>query len=285
VTEDTYKTQNRGGVGVKGMTTNEEDFVQSLITLTTHDYILFFTNKGKVYRIKGYEVPEYSRQARGLPVVNLLPIDQDEVVNSVLSVSPADVENNLIFATKFGTVKRVKMTEFESIRANGKIAISLRDGDELIGVRKTNGKNEIMLASSNGRMVIFAEDEVRVMGRTATGVRGINLGSSFCVGIEIAEKDKEVLVATENGYGKRTPVGEYRKTRRGSKGVKALNTTDKNGSIISFKIVDEKQDLIIITDSGMLIRIPISQISTMSRVTQGVRLITLKEDQKGGNCV
>lgn len=280
VVEDTYKTQNRGGVGIKGMSTNEEDFVQSLITLTTHDYILFFTNKGKVYRVKGYEIPEYSRQAKGLPIVNLLQLEQGEVVNSTLSIAADDHESNLIFATKFGFVKRTEMSEFESIRTSGKIAISLKEGDELIGVRKTTGSSEVVLASSAGRMVRFNEKEVRVMGRTATGVRGIKLDEATCVGIEITENDKEVLVITSNGYGKRTHIDDYRITHRGSKGVKTLNTTEKNGNIVSFKIVDENQDLIIITDNGMIIRIPVSQISIMSRVTQGVRLITLKEEQK-----
>lgn len=277
---DTYKLQNKGGVGVKGMTTNEEDFVQNLINLTTHDYILFFTNKGKVYRMKGYTIPEFSRQAKGLPIVNLLPIERDEVVNSMLSVSEDEKDSKLLFATKGGFVKRVEMSEFNNIRANGKIAITLKEDDELIGVRKTNGSNEIVLASSLGRMVRFEEKEVRTMGRTASGVRGINLDSASCVGVEIAEDDKKVLVVTENGYGKRTSMEEYRITHRGSKGVKTLNTTEKNGNIVSFKIVDDTQDLIIITDSGMLIRIPIDQISVMSRVTQGVRLITLKDEQK-----
>jgi DNA gyrase subunit A len=277
---DTYKLQNKGGVGVKGMTTNEEDVVQNLITLTTHDYILFFTNKGKVYRVKGYEIPEFSRQAKGLPIVNLLSVEKDEVVNSMLSISIADKENNLVFATKLGFVKRVVLAEFENIRKSGKIAITLKEDDELIGVRKTTGSSEIMLASSSGRMVRFEEQEVRIMGRTASGVKGIDLGSSVCVGVEIAENGKEVLVVTEKGYGKRTDINEYRVTHRGSKGVKTLSTTEKNGNIVSFKVVDETEDLIIITDSGMLIRIPINQISTMSRVTQGVRLITLKEEQK-----
>lgn len=277
---DTYKLQNKGGVGVKGMTTNEEDFVQNLITLTTHDYILFFTNKGKVYRVKGYEIPEFSRQAKGLPIVNLLPVDKDEYVNSTLSIAADDHENNLVFATKLGFVKRVEMSEFESIRSSGKIAITLKEDDELIGVRKTTGASEVILSSSTGRMVRFEESEVRIMGRTASGVRGINLGSALCVGVEIAENDKEILVVTENGYGKRTPMGEYRITHRGSKGVMTLNTTEKNGNIVSFKVADASQDLIIITNSGMLIRIPVGQISTMSRVTQGVRLITLKDDQK-----
>ena len=277
---DTYKIQNKGGVGVKGMTTNDVDFVQNLITLTTHDHLLFFTNKGKVYRVKGYEVPEYSRQGKGLPIVNLLPIESDEKVNSVLSISKNDSEVNLFFATKLGFVKRVSMTDFDSIRTTGKIALTLKEEDELIGVRKTNGTSEVFLASSDGRMVRFNENDIRIMGRTASGVRGINLGNSVCVGIEIAEQDKEILVVTEKGYGKRTPINEYRLTKRGSKGVRTLNSTNKNGAIVSFKIVDIKQDLVIITDNGMLIRIPIDQISTMSRVTQGVKLISLKEGQK-----
>lgn len=280
VPTDVYKLQNKGGVGVKGMTTNEEDFVQSLITLTSHDYVLFFTNKGKVYRVKGYEIPEFNRQAKGLPIVNLISIETGEIVNSVLAVSKNDDHNNLVFATRMGYIKRVQMSEFENIRASGKIAISLKEGDELIGVRKTNGTNQIALASSSGRMVRFDEEEVRVMGRTASGVRGINLSDAFCVGIEIAENEKEVLVVTENGYGKRTKMEEYRVTHRGSKGVMTLNTTEKNGNIVAFKVVDDKQDLIIITNSGMLIKIPINQISSMSRVTQGVRLISLKENQK-----
>ena len=280
IQSNTYRLQNKGGVGVKGMTTNEEDFVQDLVTMTTHEYLLFFTNKGKVYRVKGYEIPEFSRQAKGLPIVNLLPLESDENINSVLSVKPDENDGNFIFATTQGIVKRVKVSEFENIRATGKIAITLKEDDELIGVRKTTGDNQILLPSTSRKMVSFAEEEVRLMGRTATGVRGINLDGATCVGIEVVSEDKEVLVVTENGYGKKTKVDEYRTTRRGSKGVKTLNTTEKNGKIVSFKVVEEEQDLIIITDSGMVIRIPIDQIATMSRVTQGVRLISLKEDQK-----
>jgi DNA gyrase subunit A len=212
--------------------------------------------------------------------VNLSPIESDEIVNSVLSISAEESSNNLIFATKLGNIKRVGMSEFENIRVSGKIAITLKDGDELIGVRKTNGNNQILMASSSGRMVRFDESEVRIMGRTASGVRGINLNNSVCVGIEIAEDEKQILVVTENGYGKRTNIDEYRITHRGSKGVMTLNATEKNGSIVAFKVTDSSQDLIIITDSGMVIKIPINQISTMSRVTQGVRLISLKENQK-----
>ncbi|NLD79306.1 MAG: DNA gyrase subunit A [Mollicutes bacterium] len=280
ITSDTYRIQNKGGVGVKGMSTNEEDFVQNLITLSTHDYVLFFTNKGKVYRVKGYEIPQYSRQAKGLPIINLLPIEKDEVINSILAISPSDLNGSLVFATKKGNIKKTNLIEFESIRVTGKIAISLKEDDELIGVREIVKGNNIMLASSSGRMVCFGEEEIRTMGRNAGGVRGINLGDAECVGIEIAIPDKEVLVVTEKGYGKRTKVEEYRVTHRGSKGVKTLNTTEKNGKIISFKIVDDEEELIIISDNGMIIKLPVSQISTMSRVTQGVRLISLKENQK-----
>ena len=277
---DTYRTQNKGGVGVKGMTINEEDFVEHLIPLTTHDYIMFFTNKGKVYRIKGYGIPEYSRQAKGLPIVNLLPIEKDEIVNSMLTIAVEDDNKYLFFATKYGQVKRTSIKDFENIRTTGKIAITLKNTDELIGVKKTDGNNEIVIASSKGRMVRFEESEIRIMGRTAAGVRGINLGDALCVGMETAQNDKKVLVVTEKGYGKRTDIDEYRTTHRGSKGVKTLNVTEKNGNIVAFKVVDNDEDLIIITNNGMLIRIPISQISIMSRVTQGVRLISLKDEQR-----
>lgn len=277
---NTYKSQNKGGIGIKGMTINEEDFVEHLLPLTTHDYILFFTNSGKVYRIKGYEVPEYSRQAKGLPIVNLLPLEKEEKVNSMLVVSESDKDCYLLFATKLGFVKRTSIKDFENIRMTGKIAITLKENDELIGVRKTAGANEVVLASSKGRMVRFNENDVRVMGRSATGVRGISLGDAVCVGAEVITENQEILVVTEKGYGKRTSIEEYRVTHRGSKGVKTLNTTVKNGNIVAFKAVDNEEDLIIITNQGMLIRIPIDQISLMSRVTQGVRLISLKEDQE-----
>lgn len=279
VASDTYKAQNKGGVGIKGMTTNEEDFVKTLITMSTHDYLLFFTNRGKVYRIKGYEVPSFSRQAKGLPIVNLLPIEKEEQVTSVLSIKSDEREKQLIFGTRLGIVKRVELSEFENIRASGKIAITLKEDDELIGVKLGNGDHDVIMASSLGRMVRFKETEIRVMGRTASGVRGINLGNGICVGLEIASEGRDILVVTERGYGKRTDVSEYRVTSRGSKGVKTINTTDKNGNIVSFKAVDSSEDLIIVTNSGMLIRMPIAQIGQMSRVTQGVRLISLKEDQ------
>ncbi len=279
-TTDNYKTQNRGGVGVKGMSTNEEDFVEHMINLSTHDYILFFTNKGKVYRLKGYEIPEYSRQAKGLPIVNLLQIDKDEMVNSMVKISKNEEVANLLFVTKSGLVKRTAVSEFDNIRTNGKIAISLKDNDELIAVRKTTGSDMILLGSSAGRMVKFNEEEVRIMGRTASGVRGINLGNSSCIGAEITSDDDVVLIVTEKGYGKQTNVREYRTTKRGSKGVKALNITEKNGPIAAFKVVKDNQDLVLMTDAGMIIRMPLNQVSVLGRVTQGIRLINLKDNNK-----
>ncbi len=283
MTSETYKTQNRGGVGIKGMTTNEDDFVENLISMTTHDYIMFFTNKGKTYRVKGYEIPQFSRQSKGLPIINLLPLDKDEVVKAMLKVSKDEENKYIVFCTQRGLVKRTLLTEFESIRSNGKIAITLKENDELISVKKTTGQNEILIASSNGRMIRFEENEIRVMGRTASGVKGIDLGNGICVGCEIAEPGQEVLVVTEKGYGKRTKVTEYRMTHRGSKGVKALNITDKNGNIVAFKLVSGDEDLMIITNSGMIIRMEVRQVSTTGRVAQGVRLINLKEEQKVGN--
>ena len=275
---DTYKTQNRGGMGVKGMATNEEDFVEHLINATSHDYILMFTNMGKVYRIKGYEIPEYSRQSKGLPIINLLSLDKDEKVTSLLKISNDDEYKCLVFATKNGLIKRTDISEFDSIRTNGKKFITLKDNDELVSVKKTTGNDEILMASSNGRMVRFNESAVRIMGRSASGVRGINLDGGILVGMEIVEPNEYVLVITEKGYGKKTPVDEYRITNRGGKGVKTVNITEKNGSIVSFKTVDDSKDLMIITDSGIIIRLAVDKISTMSRVTQGVKLINLKED-------
>lgn len=280
INSESYRSQNRGGVGIKGMTTNEEDFVENILNTTTHDYILFFTNKGKVYRMKGYEIPLFSRQSKGIPIINLLPLGPQEVVKVMIKVEQEEKNKYAVFCTQNGLVKRTKVSEFEKIRVTGKIAITLKDNDELIAVKKTNGDDEILIASSNGRMVRFNETEIRVMGRTAAGVRGINLGESLCVGCEIAKNDEDVLVVTEKGYGKKTKISEYRLTHRGSKGVKALNITDKNGNIVSFKLVEGEKDLMIITNSGIIIRLPLEQISSTGRVAQGVRLINLKDDQK-----
>ena len=277
---DTYKTQHRGGVGIKGMSINEEDFVEQMLNCSTHDFVLFFTSKGKVYRVKGYEIPEYSRQSKGLPIVNLLNLESGEYITSLLNGSKNDDCKYLVFATRTGLIKRTDVSEFINIRSNGKKFITLRDDDELISVKNTNGECDILMAASNGRMVRFSEKLIRVMGRGATGVRGINLDGSILVGMEIARDNEDVLVVTENGYGKKTPINEYRITNRGGKGVKTLNITDKNGSITAFKTVDNQKDVIIITNEGIIIRIAVDKISEMSRVTQGVKLINLREGQK-----
>ena len=283
VNSENYKSQNRGGVGIKGMTTNEEDFVKNMISMTTHDYILFFTNKGKVYRMKGYEVPLFSRQSKGLPIINLIPIAKDEVVTAMISIINNEQNQYMVFCTQSGLIKRTNISEFDNIRNNGKLAITLKDEDNLIAVKKTDGNKEILIASSNGRMIRFDENEIRIMGRTAAGVKGIEVEDGICVGCEISDQEKQILVVTENGYGKQTDVSEYRKTHRGSKGVKALNITDKNGNIVSFKTVSNNEDLMIITTNGIIIRLPISQISTTGRVAQGVKLINLKDNQKVSN--
>ncbi len=279
VAANTYKIQNRGGVGIKGMSTNEEDNVKLMVNVSTHDYILFFTNKGKVYRIKGYEIPEFARQSKGLPIINLLQIEKDELVNSIIKVSNDDTAKYLLFATKKGIVKRTSIDEFANIRQNGKLCITLKENDELIEVKKTSGENKIMLGSSNGRAVLFDETEVRIMGRTASGVRGITMPDGECICAEVCDLDTNILIVTEKGYGKRTFVREFRETRRGSKGVKALNVTEKNGNIVSFKIVDDNKDIVIITDSGMVIRLETVKISQLGRNAQGVRLINLKDNQ------
>ena len=279
-TSEIYKIQNRGGVGVKGMSTNEEDCVQFMSNLMSHDYILLFTNKGKVYKIKGYEVPEFGRTSKGLPIINLLQIEKDEFVTSMLTYSRSDVAKYLLFATKQGIVKKTSIDEFDNIRKSGKICISLRDNDELIGVKKTDGECDVILASSSGRIVLFNESDIRTMGRTASGVKGINLGDYSCVGVETSKANDNIIIVTEKGYGKLTLINEFRKTSRGSKGVKALNITNKNGGIAAIKRVEDNCDLMIITNEGILIRIPLDQLSQLGRVTQGTRLINLKNDQK-----
>ena len=282
VTSETYKSQNRGGVGIKGMSTTEEDFVENVLSMKTHDYIMFFTNKGKVYRMKGYEIPSFNRQSKGLPIINLLPLEKGEQVNVMLKATPKDVPAYVVLCTQSGIIKRTNIKEFENIRSGGKIAIKLKEDDELISAKITEGNSEILIASSIGRLIRFNEEEIRIMGRTASGVKGINLCGGKAVGMELSTGIGEILVVTEKGYGKKTDKEQYRMTHRGSKGVKALNVTEKNGNIVAFKFIheDENLDLMVVTDSGIIIRLPLSQISSTGRVAQGVRLINLKENQK-----
>ena len=278
---DTYRTQNRGGVGVNGMTTHEEDFVEQLISMKTHDYVLFFSNKGRVYRMKGYEVPEFSRQSKGLPIINLLQLDKDENISSIVEISASsDDIKYLVFATKNGIVKRTDISEFNNIRKSGKIAIVLKENDELISVRKTCGNDEVAIGANNGRMVRFVESEIRPMGRSSSGVKGIDLDGSYVIGSEVVNPGQEILIVTDKGYGKRTVIDEYRLTHRGSKGVKALNITEKNGTMVALKRIEsEEYDIVIVTDNGTIMKMPLNQVSLLRRATQGVRLINLKNNE------
>ena len=282
---DVYRTQNRGGVGIKGMTTNEEDVVEHLISTKTHDYVLFFSTKGRVYRMKGYEIPEYSRQSKGLPIINLLSLDKNENISSIINVSSEEELKYLVFVTKNGIVKKTAIEEFDNIRNSGKIAIGLKEDDELISVKKISDDSEIVIGASNGRLVRFNEKEIRAMGRTASGVRGIDLNGSKVVGAEVVKPNDLILIVTDKGYGKKTLVDEYRLTHRGSKGVKALNLTEKNGSMVALKCIYDNNpvDLMIITNEGMIMRMPIDQVSTLKRATQGLRLIKLRDDQTVAN--
>ena len=278
-TSDTFKTQKRGGMGIKGMTTNDEDFVENIINISSHDYVMFFTNRGKVYRIKGYEIPEFNRQSKGLPIINLLPLEKEETISSILGISSKEDIKYLLFVTKQGLVKKTAIEEFSNIRTSGKICINLKENDELIAVKPTNGNNYILLGSETGRMVKFKEDKIRAMGRTASGVKGINLDGSKCICAEVVNEEDKILLVTVKGYGKKTLVSDFRETSRGSKGVKALNITDKNGNIASVKVVEEDKELVIMTNIGTTMRMTLDQINTLGRVTQGVRLINLKDEQ------
>lgn len=276
----TYRAQRRGGRGIQGMGTNEDDFVEHLITTSTHDTILFFTNKGKVYRSKGYEIPEFSRTAKGIPIINLLEIEKGEWVNAIIPVEEFVDDWFLFFTTKEGISKRSPLSSFANIRNNGLIALNLREGDELISVRMTDGSKEMIIGTKNGLMIRFPETDVRSMGRTATGVKGISLSEDDeVVGMEVLEENDEILVVTKNGYGKRTPSEEYRRQGRGGKGIKTCNITEKNGDLVTMKAVSGEEDLMLITTGGVLIRIPVSSISITGRNTQGVKLISLNKEE------
>ncbi|ABV60707.1 DNA gyrase subunit A [Bacillus pumilus] len=278
----TYRSQKRGGKGVQGMGTNEDDFVEQLISTSTHDTILFFSNKGKVYRAKGYEIPEFGRTAKGIPIINLLEVEKGEWINAIIPVSEFDENSYLFFTTRHGVSKRTTLSQFANIRNNGLIALSLRDEDELMAVRLTNGEKQIIIGTKKGMLIRFDETDVREMGRTAAGVKGITLSEDdIVVGMEILEPDANVLIVTEKGYGKLTPEKEYRVQSRGGKGLKTCKITDNNGPLVAVKATnaEAEEDLMIITGSGVIIRMAVSDISTTGRVTQGVRLIRLGDEE------
>lgn len=278
IPSDTYRTQNRGGRGVKGMTMNEDDIIELMITMSTHDHLLLFSNFGKVYRMKGFHIPNASRTAKGLPVVNLLNLDKNEKIEALVPVERETDAKYLFFVTKNGIVKRVSINEFESIRQNGKIAITLRDDDELVGVKPTGGNDEIIIAGSNGKAVRFHEDDVRPMGRSASGVKGFQTDGSIVVGVATSNEGSELLSVSEKGYGKRSKIEDYRLTKRGTKGVKTINVTEKTGSLVSVRAVNGDEDVMIMTNDGIIIRIAVDHVGIYGRNTQGVKLIHVGED-------
>src|SRR5699024_3458908 len=277
-----FRAQNRGGRGVQGMGVHDEDFVQDLVSCSTHDTLLFFTNKGKVYRAKGYEIPEYGRTAKGIPVINLLGVDSSEKIQTVIAVNQQSQEESYLFyITKLGVVKRTDVKAFSNIRSNGLIAVGLKENDELVKVLQTNGNNAVIIGTHNGYTVTFKEDAVRNMGRTAAGVRGIRLREQdYVIGASIIESDDEVLVITENGYGKRTKSSEYPIKGRGGKGIKTANITEKNGPLAGLTTVKGDEDVLLITDRGVLIRFHVDSVSQTGRATLGVRLMKMEEDTK-----
>lgn len=280
-TVDTFKTQNRGGRGIRGMSTNENDIVDIMLYTKTHTDLLFFTDKGKVYRVRGYMVPEFSRNSKGLPIINLINIEQDENVKAIIQADEYADGGHLFFVTVNGIVKRTSVKEFESIRQNGKIAISLKEGDMLLDVKLTDGNAIIGIAASNGKMVNFYETDVRPMGRTAAGVKGMNVSDgSICVGVTTSLEGKYILAITDKGYGKLSLAETYRLTSRGAKGVITIKSTDKVGKLVGIRAVEGDEDLMVITINGIVIRTPIEQIKIAGRNTQGVKIIRIEEKQR-----
>ena len=277
-----FRAQRRGGRGVQGMGVHDEDFVKTLVSCSTHDTLLFFTNQGKVYKAKGYEIPEYGRAAKGIPVINLLGIDSNELIQAIIPVSNQPTAGRyLFFTTKYGVVKRTEVTAFSNIRSNGLIAIGLKEGDELVNIVETNGENTIIIGTHDGYSVRFEESQVRDMGRTAAGVRGIKLREGdYVVGSSVISDNQEVLVITENGYGKRTAASEYPVKGRGGKGIKTANITEKNGPLAGLTTVDGSEDILLITDKGVIIRFNVDSVSQTGRATLGVRLMKMEEDTK-----
>ena len=280
-----FKVQNRGGVGIQGMKTKEDDDVEILRHTRTKTDVLFFTDFGRVYRCRGYQIQEGSRTSKGLPIVNFLKLNPGEKVTSIISMDDYSEDSFLFFGTEQGVVKRCKATDFENINSNGKIAILLRDGDKLIDVKHTDGSALISLGSTEGKVCTFREGEVRCMGRSATGVKGMDLpeGEKVVGMITSLEGDK-IFSLSANGYGKITPGSEYRITSRGSKGVKTMRVEDKNGALIAIKTVKGDEDIIIITDHGTTIRTTLTQVSNMSRNTIGVKIITLRDKERISSC-
>ncbi len=282
--EDTYKTQKRGGRGISGTNTRDEDFVEGIFTCSTHDNVLFFTNRGKVYSLKGYEIPEASRQARGTAIVNLLDIEDGEQVNAVIPIQEFTEDAYLIMITEDGTIKRLVLEDLKNIRKNGLIAITLKDGDELLAVRKSTGNDEVIIVTKNGYAIRFEETDVRVTGRNSIGVKGVNLrDGDVVIGADLIDgnrNENDLLVISENGYGKRTSISEYTVQKRGGVGLKTYDVRERTGKLVCGKMVSEDEEIIITSINGTIIRLNVSDISQLSRPTQGVRLMKISEDDR-----
>jgi DNA gyrase subunit A len=277
----TYKSQRRGGKGITGINTKEEDFVEHLFITSTHDHVLFFTNQGRVYQLRGFDIPEASRQARGIAIVNLIPLNPGEKINTYIPVQDFREDQYLLMCTRNGIVKKTALSEYANNRRSGVIGINLDEGDEVIGVRRTDGEREIIIFTGHGQSLRFSETEIRPMGRTTRGVKGINLRpGDQVVGMDVIRNDADLLVITENGYGKRTPFDQYRIQARGGIGIKTLNRTPKTGEVIGGGVVYPEHELMLINASGMVIRVTVSDISALGRNTQGVKLMHLGEDDR-----
>lgn len=281
--QDEFRSQKRGGRGVQGTGVNDDDFVRDIVSTSTHDHLYFMTNKGRVYRLKGYEIPEYGRTAKGLPIVNLLKLDEGETIQTVINAKSdqASENNHLVFVTRQGLVKRTKETEFKNIRQNGLIALKLREGDELINVFLTTGNEEIVIGTKFGYSVRFKEDTIRSMSRMAAGVKGVTLrDGDQVIGAAAITEDQEVLIITEKGYGKRTSATEYPTKGRGGKGIKTANITEKNGNLAGIVTVSGDEDIMVITDTGVIIRTAVANISQTGRATQGVKVMRLDDSAR-----
>lgn len=278
LTTDTYHVQNRGGKGIKGMELHKDDIIDQFISMSTHDHLLVFTDKGKVYRIKGYNVPEFSRTSKGIPAINLISMDKTENIRALVPYSKNHDSKFLFFVTKQGIIKRTTFDEYENINKNGKIAIKLNEDDELAFVRSTDGNAEIIIAGSNGKAVRFLENTVRPLGRTARGVKGFNVDGGYVIGLATNLQGEYILTITENGFGKKSALADYRMTRRGARGVKTVNVTEKSGKLVCMRAVKGDEDCMIMTAGGIVIRISLNQVSVYSRSAQGVKVINVKDD-------
>ncbi len=278
LTTDTYHVQNRGGKGIKGMELHKDDIIDQFISMSTHDHLLVFTDKGKVYRIKGYNVPEFSRTSKGIPAINLISMEKTENIRALVPYSQDHDSKFLFFVTKQGIIKRTTFDEYENINKNGKIAIKLNEDDELAFVRSTDGNAEIIIAGSNGKAVRFLENTVRPLGRTARGVKGFNVDGGYVIGLATNLEGEYILTITENGFGKKSSLADYRMTRRGARGVKTVNVTQKSGKLVCMRAVRGDEDCMIMTAGGIVIRISLKQVSVYSRSAQGVKVINVKDD-------